>query len=66
MERWAFRYALNMNKRENGKFYPNVALYDAMEMDKIDVKIDRIILREELRRKAHPNEEVRKLCKILE
>lgn len=66
MERWAFRYALNMIKRENGKFYPNAALYDAIEMDKLDVKIDRIILREEMRRKVHPNEEVRKLCKILD
>lgn len=56
MERWAFRYALNMNRRENKKFFRNEDVYEAMNMERIDEFISVCSNREEERRYAHSNE----------
>lgn len=55
MERWAFRYATNLIRTEEKKFFKNEIVYATMNMERITEHIERLKQGEWERRRRHPN-----------
>lgn len=55
MERWAFRYALNVNKQDNGHFVRNQTLYEMIEMERFSDFATRTLIKHNTRIANHTN-----------